>query len=200
MISSNRLESMRLSVDAREKTKTSKFLSLVLRHQPGAAHVALDEAGWVDVEALLAGCAKAGRVINHGDLDEVVATNEKKRFEFSEDGKRLRASQGHSVEVDLQYEVSEPPVVLYHGTAERNLESIWQKGLIKGKRHHVHLSTDVQTARQVGSRYGRPVVLSIDAAAMVADGREFFVSTNEVWLTDFVPVSYLVRRAPDLKP
>ena len=178
-------------MNEKQRTKASKFLSLVLRHQPDAAHVTLDEAGWTEVDALLAGLAKAGGKISRDELKEVVATNVKKRFEFSEDGTRIRASQGHSVEVDLKYEVAEPPPVLFHGTATRNLDSIFAKGLLKGQRHHVHLSVEMETAASVGSRYGRPVVLTVDAEAMVTAGHAFFVSTNGVWLTEHVPVAFL---------
>ena len=124
-------------------------------------------------------------------LREVVETNDKKRFEFSPDGLRIRASQGHSVEVELGYQPAAPPETLYHGTAARNLESIRRQGLLKGQRHHVHLSADPETATNVGQRYGRPLVLKIDAAAMHAAGRIFFVSTNGVWLTECVPPEYI---------
>ncbi len=175
----------------KQKKTISKFMSLVLRHNPGKIGVTLDIAGWVSVEALLDGCKDARRGITREQLDEVVATNDKKRFEFSPDGLRIRASQGHSVEVNLGYEPGEPPAVLYHGTASRNLPAIRQKGLIKGKRHHVHLSAETATAVSVGTRYGRPVVLEIEARRMAADGFEFFLSTNGVWLVDSVPPKYL---------
>lgn len=177
-----------------DKTKVgiSKFLSLVLRHRPETIGVTLDKAGWVQVDALLAGCRKAGRGITLEQLDEVVATNDKKRFEFSADGEMIRASQGHSVDVSLGYSPAEPPEVLYHGTAVRNIEAIGARGLVKGRRHHVHLSANKATAVNVGQRYGKPVVLEVRAAAMAADGMAFFVSTNGVWLTDHVGPEYLV--------
>ena len=179
-------------MDAKQIKSISKFLSLVLRHKPEAASVTMDKSGWVDVKALLAGCKNARKEgVTLEQLEEVVATNDKKRFEFSEDGKRIRASQGHSVEVDLAYEPATPPAVLYHGTAGRNLNSIFADGLVKGKRHHVHLSVETETAKKVGARYGKPVILVIEAERMHADGMEFFVSTNNVWLTDRVPTDYL---------
>ncbi|MBI1372848.1 MAG: RNA 2'-phosphotransferase [Phycisphaera sp.] len=180
-----------MSLSTNQRTKISKFLSLVLRHQPDAAGVTLDDAGWVDVDELLAGCGRAGRAVTRVQLDEVVETNDKKRFEFSADGTRIRASQGHSVEVDLGYQAASPPDVLYHGTADRNLDSIRAKGLLKGQRHHVHLSAEVDTATSVGQRYGRPVVLHIRAAAMVAAGHAFYVSTNGVWLVEHVPTDFI---------
>ena len=176
----------------KEKTQTSKLLSLILRHDPGRFGVTLDSAGWTTVEALLAGCAKAGRAIGRAELDNIVATNEKKRFAFDETGTRIRASQGHSVEVELGYESATPPPLLFHGTATRNIESIRAQGLIKGQRHHVHLSLDEMTARAVGQRSGRPVILTVSAGAMAEAGHTFFVTPNKVWLVDHVPPQYLV--------
>jgi len=176
----------------KQRTGISKFLSLVLRHQPEVAGVALDGNGWVGVDDLLRGCATAGRRVTREQLDEVVATNAKKRFEFSEDGTKIRASQGHSVKVDLGYTPAEPPDVLYHGTATRNLDSIRAKGLVKGQRHHVHLSAETDTAISVGTRYGKPIVLHIDARAMRAAGHAFYASTNGVWLVEHVPAEFLM--------
>lgn len=172
---------------------TSKFLSLVLRHDPGVIGIALDANGWVDVDELLAACERAGKRVSRELLEEIVSTSDKKRFSFSEDGRRIRANQGHSVNVDLGLRPMEPPDVLYHGTAERNLGSILRQGLVKGKRHHVHLSADTDTAKAVGRRHGTPVVLSIDAAAMVEDGFSFYRSENGVWLVDEVPAKYISR-------
>lgn len=170
-------------------TKTSKFLSLVLRHQPSAANVTLDAGGWVDVEALLAGASAAGVEISRAELESVVAGSDKRRFVIR-DGK-IRANQGHSVPVDLGLERLDPPATLYHGTARRNLAAILAEGLSKRERHHVHLSADRETARRVGARHGEPVVLSVDAASMSADGVPFFRSENGVWLVERVPPTYL---------
>ncbi|HEX8913475.1 MAG TPA: RNA 2'-phosphotransferase [Humisphaera sp.] len=169
----------------------SKFLSLVLRHRPEVAGVTLDDAGWVDVDALLAGAAKAGTPITRAELAEIVRDNDKQRFALSDDGARIRASQGHSVEVDLGYEPAEPPAVLYHGTADHVLPAIRRDGLLKRKRHHVHLSAARATAEAVGRRHGRAVVIEVDAARMRADGHAFFVSANGVWLAEHVPAAYL---------
>ena len=163
---------------------TSKFLSLVLRHRPGVIGIELDNEGWVAVEDLLAACAQYGRAVSREQLDAVVRTNDKQRFAFSADGSRIRANQGHSVPVDLGLVPAEPPELLYHGTVQRSLESIRRDGLVKGNRHHVHLSPDIQTATKVGQRRGRPVVLVIEAGRMFRDGHEFFRSENGVWLTD----------------
>ena len=172
---------------------TSKFLSLVLRHEPGAAGVTLDPAGWVAVDELLRGCAAHGHAISRELLDEIVRTSDKQRFAFSDDRRRIRANQGHSVEVELQHAAAEPPELLYHGTAERNLASIMQHGLQKRERHHVHLSPTPQIAHQVGQRHGKPVVLRIDARQMHADGFTFYLTPNNVWLVDQVPAKYLSR-------
>ena len=169
----------------------SKRLSYVLRHRPDAAGVTLDAHGWVDVDVLLAGLAAAGTAMTRADLDRVVADNPKQRFALSPDGRRIRASQGHSIDVDLGYAPATPPAVLYHGTAERHLASIRTTGLERRGRHHVHLSATVATARTVGARHGRPVVLVVDAARMAVDGHAFFVTPNGVWLVEAVPPSYL---------
>lgn len=169
----------------------SKFLSLVLRHQPEAANITLDDAGWASVDELLLGCARAGQPLTRDQLDHIVATNEKKRFEFSPDGSRIRASQGHSVEVALDYSPQTPPELLYHGTASRFLDSIRAEGLQKMARHHVHLSASADTALQVGTRHGKPVLLTIRARDMHSAGFAFFLSTNGVWLTESVSAQFI---------
>lgn len=171
--------------------RDSKFLAGVLRHNPGKIGIELDAAGWVDVDVLLAALKRRGRRIGRDRLDFVVAHNNKKRFEFDESGTRIRASQGHSVPVELGYEPLTPPETLYHGTATRSLDSIFAEGLKPGSRHHVHLSRDVETATKVGSRHGKPAVLLVAAARMHADGHVFFRSTNGVWLTEHVAPQYL---------
>jgi putative RNA 2'-phosphotransferase len=181
----------RNGMNERERTERSKFLSLVLRHAPEKIGLALDSAGWVEVEALLAACRRHGRAMERTELEEIVATNEKKRFAFSEDGRRIRASQGHSVEVKLGYVAETPPAKLYHGTATRFLEAIRAEGLRKGERHHVHLSADEKTAHSVGTRHGKPVVLVVEAGEMLARGHSFFRSENGVWLTEHVPAEFL---------
>lgn len=175
----------------RDSVRLSKFLSLVLRHEPERAGLQLDPAGWVSVDELLAGCARAGLLIDRSQLEEVVRTSDKKRFAFDSAGRRIRASQGHSVDVRLDYPPQTPPPVLFHGTATRFLDSIRATGLVRGDRHHVHLSADETTAHAVGSRHGKPVILLVDAAAMHAAGHAFFRSENGVWLTDAVPVAHL---------
>ena len=174
-----------------KRKKTSKFLSLVLRHEPERIGIKLDEAGWVSVDELLDGCRRKGHAITPEELREIVRTSDKQRFALSEDGTRIRANQGHSVEVNLGYEPAVPPEVLYHGTAERYVVGIRRDGLHKGQRHDVHLSETVQTASAVGSRHGKLVLIEVAAARMHRDGFAFFRTPNGVWLTDHVPVQYL---------
>ncbi|GAA5014075.1 RNA 2'-phosphotransferase [Kitasatospora paranensis] len=178
-------------MDEKQTVKVSKRLSRILRHDPASVGITLDAAGWVAVDTLLAALARHGTRVGRADLDHVVATNNKRRFAFSEDGRSIRASQGHSVEVDLGLPPSDPPAVLYHGTTGRVLEAVFREGLRPMSRQDVHLSADTETAVRVGSRHGRAVVLVVDAAAMAADGHEFRVSANGVWLTDAVPPRYL---------
>lgn len=183
-------------LDEKQTVKVSKFLSLVLRHNPQAVGVTLDEAGWVGVDDLLAACAAKGRRLSRADLDHVVATNNKRRFAYSADGRRIRASQGHSVPVELGLAATAPPAVLYHGTAAATLPLIMREGLRPMSRQDVHLSADTETAARVGSRHGRPVVLAVDAAGLAAEGHEFRLSANGVWLTDRVPSQWL-RQVPE---
>jgi putative RNA 2'-phosphotransferase len=171
--------------------RASKRLSYVLRHRPDSVGLTLDEAGWVDVDVLLTALAGGGLRLSRDELEHVVATNDKRRFAFDSSGERIRASQGHSVEVALGYEPADPPAELFHGTVERFLASIRAEGLRPGNRHAVHLSADVGTGEKVGARRGRPVVLRVDAAAMAADGAAFSVSANGVWLVAAVPPRYL---------
>ena len=172
-------------------TKHSKFLSLVLRHNPKLIGITLDGAGWVPVDELLAGCAREGHELSRTDLERIVAESEKQRFAFSPDGLLIRANQGHSVEVDLQYSPQRPPATLYHGTVERFLATIRREGLQKRARHHVHLSVDTGTASAVGSRRGDAILLSIHAAEMHEQGHVFYCSANGVWLTEQVPPQYI---------
>jgi putative RNA 2'-phosphotransferase len=172
---------------------TSKLLSYVLRHRPDSIGLTLDEHGWAAVDELLACLAAQGKPVERALLDRVVADNDKQRFAFSPDGTRIRASQGHSIAVDLQLQQAEPPAVLYHGTASRFLKSILASGLRAGARHHVHLSADVQTATRVGARHGFPAVLLVDAARMRTDGIAFYLSDNGVWLTADIKPTYLRR-------
>ena len=171
--------------------RTSKRLSYVLRHRPDSVGLTLDASGWVGVDDLLAALASTGPAIARDDLERIVRTNDKQRFELDPAGERIRARQGHSLEVDLGLEAVEPPDVLFHGTPVRNLDSILATGLDRRGRHHVHLSADVETALRVGRRRGDAVVLQVDAAGMARSGRAFWRTANGVWLTDSVPPQHL---------
>ncbi|WP_330182192.1 RNA 2'-phosphotransferase [Nocardia sp. NBC_01503] len=178
-------------MNEKELVKLSKRLSSWLRHRPDAIGLAPDAAGWVRVEDLLRQAAAHSRGFTRTQLETVVAQNNKRRFEFDESGTSIRARQGHSIDVDLGYAPADPPVVLFHGTAERTLGLIMAEGLLPMRRHAVHLSADIDTAVNVGARHGRPAVLRVDTAAMVRDGHDFFVTGNGVWLVDTVPPQYL---------
>ncbi|MFQ6551871.1 RNA 2'-phosphotransferase [Aestuariibius insulae] len=179
--------------------KTSRLLSQVLRHAPEAIGITLDAEGWVAVDDLLERLAANGHPLSRADLEHIVRTSDKKRFTLSQDGARLRAAQGHSVPVDLGLEPREPPAILFHGTAASHLAQIRADGLLPQRRLQVHLSADRDTAIRVGRRHGKPVVLILDAAAMVADGFRFYQAENGVWLTDHVPAGYL-RQDDDPNP
>lgn len=169
----------------------SKFLSLVLRHQPQIIGIQLDPNGWVEVEELINKSNLHGVEFDREILNRIVETNPKKRFAFDETQQKIRASQGHSIAVDLGYKAQKPPAILYHGTSDKSVQSILELGLEKRSRQHVHLSIDLETAVKVGQRHGKPVVLKVLAAQMYEDKFEFFLSDNGVWLTDSVPAKYL---------
>lgn len=175
-------------MNSKQRTETSKFLSFVLRHEPQAIGLNLNSEGWADMDALMAAATQHGRTLDRTLIEQVVTASEKKRFALSADGACIRAVQGHSTSsVAISFEKKIPPAKLYHGTAERFLESIRKEGLKPGERQHVHLSEDVNTATAVGQRYGKPVVLTVDAKAMHAQGFKFFQAENGVWLTAGVP-------------
>lgn len=171
--------------------KTSKFLSLILRHRPEVIGLQLDPQGWANIEELLAKMNAHQHAIDRGTLEQVVRENNKQRFSISKNGLSIRANQGHSINIQLGLCPLSPPSVLYHGTAIRNLGAIKEMGLLKMNRQHVHLSGDGQTAKAVGSRHGKPLVLQIDAKKMASDGHLFYCSENGVWLSDHVPPIYI---------
>jgi len=175
----------------KEQKRISKRLSLVLRHAPESIGLELDGAGWAEVERLLTGLRTNGLVVTPRKLQTVVEENPKRRFEFDESGARIRARQGHSVAIDLGYTAIEPPEHLFHGTATRFLDPILQVGLLKMSRQHVHLSTSAETMMEVAKRHGKPVLLEVAAAEMHRAGHEFFLTGNDVWLTDRVPPEFL---------
>lgn len=177
---------------ANNLAKLGKFISLVLRHSPETIGLKLDENGWADVEELISGMNKKGRRINYDTLNEIVETNNKKRYEFSEDHKRIRACQGHSIDVDLELKPVQPPEFLYHGTAVQNLSVIKADGIKKIKRQYVHLSEDHDTAYNVGSRHGKAYIIKVLSGEMYRNGKNFYISKNNVWLSEDIESKYLV--------
>jgi putative RNA 2'-phosphotransferase len=173
--------------------RISKYLSKHLRHQPERLGLELMLGGWIEVDKLLAAASANGFEISLSQLQQVVATNDKQRFAFSESGDLIRANQGHSIEIDLQLSTQTPPNTLYHGTQIEAITAILELGLQKMSRHHVHLTTDVKMAFKVGGRRGKSVILAIDTLAMITDGYSFYCTDNDVWLVDAVPPQYLTQ-------
>ncbi|MGE3768006.1 MAG: TIGR02452 family protein [Kofleriaceae bacterium] len=172
-------------------SRASKFLSLILRHEPHRVGVTLDENGWTDVDALLAGLAANGLPLTRDELFAIVRDSDKQRFALSEDQTRIRANQGHSVQIELDLPDATPPARLYHGTYADAIASIHATGLAKGQRHAVHMAAETDTASKVGMRKGAPVILTIRADEMVAEGIKFQQSANGVWLTEHVPARFI---------
>ena len=171
---------------------TSKFISLILRHKPETIGISLDEHGWADVQELIDGVDRfPGHAMDRETLEEIVRTDAKQRYSFNEDHTKIRANQGHSIQVDVELEEKTPPDILWHGTGEKFVSSIDQQGLIPKSRLYVHLSADPETAKVVGSRHGKPVIYEVDCRQMAEDGYHFYLSANKVWLTKQVPVRYL---------
>lgn len=171
----------------------SRFLSKILRHRPELIGITLDEHGWADVNELLE--KMSGQYpITMEILEEVVRKNDKQRYSFNEDKTRIRANQGHSIPVDVELKNAEPPEFLWHGTGEKSVNSIDKQGLLPMKRLYVHLSKDVETAKKVGKRHGKPCLYRVLSGEMARDGYDFYLSVNGVWLTKKVPVRYLEKR------
>ena len=179
------------SIDDRSRTKLSKFLSYILRHSPESIGINLDTNGWANVDELLAKTNSQVKNIDIKYLEFVVDTDSKKRFSFNKEKTKIRANQGHSLNINLDYRPSVPPEFLYHGTALKNMESILKNGIEKSARQHVHLSMDRSTAMKVGQRHGKPIVLKILSEIMNAAGYEFYLSKNNIWLTEYVPAAYI---------
>lgn len=179
-------------MDQRKLIKTSKFLSKVLRHDPGSVGVVLDEAGWADLDEVIAAANRRGYAIDRESIREIMERGDKPRFALSEDGSRIRASHGHTVDVRLGLTPERPPDLLYHGTADVFVDAIKRDGLVPQRRQYVHLSSYEEAAAQVGRRHGNPIVLVIDSARMWADGWVFHQSASGIWLTEWVPSEYIV--------
>lgn len=172
--------------------ETSKYISLILRHKPETIGITLDEHGWANVDELISGIAKTHEM-NMNILEEIVSTDEKQRYSFNDDKTKIRANQGHSIQVDVELEEMRPPEILWHGTGEKFTGSIDEQGLIPKSRLYVHLSKDEETAFKVGTRHGKPVLYIVNAKEMFKDGYKFYLSKNGVWLTKEVPVKYLEK-------
>jgi len=169
-------------------------MTRVLRHEPSAGFLEVDEHGWANVDELIDAIRKVKEpAFDRAALDDVVATDNKQRFSYSEDGKLIRANQGHSIPVDVELPVTEPPEYLLHGTGAKFTESIDRTGLDRRSRLYVHLSSDIETARAVGIRHGTPVIYRVKSGEMARDGFTFYRSVNGVWLVESVPVNYLEK-------
>lgn len=179
--------------EERRLERLSKFISMILRHKPEAIGITLDEHGWADVDELIKGINETGEEIEFSKdtLETIVKTDKKQRYSFSQDRTLIRANQEHSIPVDVELEKKEPPKVLYHGTGVKSVKAIQEQGLLPMERLYVHLSTDVETATNVGKRHGTPVIFQVNAEQMQKDGYDFFQSVNGVWLTKEVPTKYL---------
>ena len=175
--------------------KIGSFLCFALRHRPDQVGIELDEHGWANVDELIAGVNRVHPEMNLDMelLSEIVRIDNKMRYSFNEDKTLIRANQGHSIPVDVELLELVPPMVLYHGTAEKYVDSIDATGLIPKSRLYVHLSLDYDTAVKVGTRHGSPVIYTVDATRMHADGYKFYRSVNGVWLTKEVPTKYLTK-------
>jgi putative RNA 2'-phosphotransferase len=185
------LKKLNIKMNKEQTKRISKLMSLALRHQPSAIGITLDEEGWVLTQDLIDGINKRNINLNIDMLRTVVEENDKKRFTFNDDESKIRANQGHSVDIDLKLEAVEPPEILYHGTVSKFMKSIREKGLVKGSRQHVHLSKDTETATIVGTRRGVPDILIVNAKLMYDEGYKFYVSKNGVWLSDEVPSKFI---------
>lgn len=179
--------------EERRLERLSKFISMILRHKPEVIGITLDEHGWADVDELIKGINETGEEVefNKTTLEKIVKTDKKQRYSVSQDKTLIRANQGHSIPVDVELEKKEPPKILYHGTGVKSVKAIQEQGLLPMERLYVHLSTDVETATNVGKRHGTPVIFKVNTEQMQKDGYDFFQSVNGVWLTKEVPAKYL---------
>lgn len=169
----------------------SRFLSLILRHKPEIIDSQLDNEGWLNVNELIEKSNKHGESLDFDMLEYIVNNSDKQRFTFNNDKSKIRANQGHSIEVELDLQEKIPPTILYHGTVDKFVDSIRNSGIEKRSRNHVHLSAETETAIKVGSRKGTPVILTVNSGQMYKDGYKFYQSKNDVWLIEFVPKEYI---------
>jgi putative RNA 2'-phosphotransferase len=174
-------------------TKISKTISYLLRHKPETAGLTLQPGGWVDVQHLIHGInqtTKLPRPITLHDIHHIVEIDSKKRYSLKEG--QIRAVQGHSTKVEMEYKPVQPPKYLYHGTVIENLNSIRDTGLKPMTRQHVHLSENYETAVSIAKRHGNKIhILKVDAEKAHENGVKFYKAENGVWLADSVPKTYL---------
>ncbi|WP_055667921.1 RNA 2'-phosphotransferase [Desnuesiella massiliensis] len=175
---------------SKEDLRISKFMSLVLRHKPEEIGLKFDKYGYICTSDLINGMNEKGYKVTIADIQRIVIEDDKQRYSFNTDETKIKANQGHSVEVNLKLEAVKPPNELYHGTSTRFSDSIYKHGIIKQSRQYVHLSADIDTALKVGKRHGEPVIFVIDSQQMHKDGYKFYLSENKVWLIDYVPTKY----------
>lgn len=175
---------------SKQDQKASKFISLILRHKPQEIGLQLDEYGYVNTNDLINGMIRKGYNVTITDVERIVSEDDKQRYSFNSDKSKIKANQGHSIEVNLELQPVKPPMVLYHGTSKKVLNSILSQGITKKSRQYVHLSADIETASKVGTRHGELVLFKVDSKRMYEDGHEFYLSDNGVWLVDFVPSKY----------
>ncbi|AKP44796.1 TPA: RNA 2'-phosphotransferase [Clostridioides difficile] len=174
-----------------KKDKLSIFISLILRHKPETIGIKLDDYGYADVNELIEKINNTGRNINIEILEQIVKEDNKQRYSFNDDRSKIRANQGHSINVNVELRELEPPKYLYHGTATRFLDNIKNEGIIKQSRLYVHLSRDIDIAVKVGKRHGTPVILKINTGKMYENGYKFYLSENNVWLCEYIPFKYV---------
>ena len=172
------------------EVKLSRYLSYLLRHNPDDANLNMDKNGWVLVDELI---KNTSNKFTKDNLEHIVLNDKKTRYSFNDDKTKIRANQGHSINVDVELEEAIPPDILYHGTADRFIISIMKEGIKSQTRKHVHLSKDKETALEVGLRHGNAVILQINTKEMIKDGIKFYLSKNGVWLTNYIESKYIVR-------
>lgn len=169
---------------ARIMVSKSRLLSKALRHDPlSILGVEIDAYGYVPVNVVLEKLE-----ISLNELQVIHDTNNKKRFEFNSDKTKIRATQGHSIPVIFDLDSIEPPKILYHRTHKNVLENIFENGLLKMNRHHVHMTEDKFLNKS------KEILLAIDSKRMYEDGYKFLKTSNDVWLTDFVPPQYITKK------
>lgn len=180
---------MKRLVSKNTEQEFSKYLAYILRHKPESIGLTMLDFGWVSTDDLISAINKSydnNYFINKNVLDKIVAEDKKNRYSYKDNDKFIRANQGHSIQgLRMDFVEITPPEYLYHGTSASNLEKILHDGWIKSiSRQYVHLSKDIETATQVGKRHGKPVIIKIDCNKAISNGVKFYLSENDVYLSD----------------